>query len=118
MQSRIGNTFVEVETFLKQGKLVLFTGTSCQILGLKNFLRHEYENLLTVDVICHGVPSPGVWRKFLMELTHLQSHKTALCEVAGKKTVLLSSPESISAITDINFREKEKYGWKKFGFVV
>ena len=118
VQSRIGNTFVEVETFLKQGKLVLFTGTSCQILGLKNFLRHEYENLLTVDVICHGVPSPGVWRKFLMELTHLQSHKTALCEVAGKKTVLLSSPESISAITDINFREKEKYGWEKFGFVV
>lgn len=118
VQSRTENTFVEVETFLKQGRLVLFTGTSCQILGLKNFLRHRYENLLTVDVICHGAPSPGVWRKFLTELTYSRSRKTAHCAVAGKNLVLSSSLESISAIADINFREKKKYGWKKFGFVV
>lgn len=91
VQSRIENTFVEVETFLKQGRLVLFTGTSCQILGLKNYLRHEFENLLTVDVICHGAPSPGVWRKFLTELTCSRSRKTAHCAVDEKKTVLSSN---------------------------
>lgn len=63
VQSRIGNTYKEAEMFLKQGRKVLFVGTSCQIAGLHKFLRKEYENLLTVDFICHGVPSPGVWRK-------------------------------------------------------
>lgn len=65
VQSRIGNTYQKAEDFLKAGRLVLFTGTPCQIKGLKLFLRKDYENLLTVDFVCHGVPSPAVWNMYL-----------------------------------------------------
>ena len=49
---------------LLAGKLVLFSGTGCQVNGLKNFLGKEYDNLLCVDVICHGTPSPALWKKY------------------------------------------------------
>ena len=67
VQSDIGQTFQQAKEFLEQGEKVFFTGTPCQIAGLKNYLGKEYENLLTADLICHGVPSPGVWRRFLQE---------------------------------------------------
>lgn len=65
LQSRIENTYVETEKELKKGRSVLFSGTGCQIAGLKSYLHREYNNLYTVDVFCHGVPSPNVWRKYL-----------------------------------------------------
>ena len=114
VQSKIGNTYKEAEQFLKDGRLVMFVGTSCQIAGLKRFLRKEYDNLLAVDFICHGVPSPGIWRKYLEEI------KSSRSEAAGKNTVLSLSLKSVPVITGINFREKQQggYGWKKYGFVV
>lgn len=68
VQSEIGNTFIEVERFLKEGRKVLFSGTPCQVAGLLNFLRKEYDNLITVDVVCHGTPSPMVWRDYINQL--------------------------------------------------
>ena len=65
LQSRIENTYVETEKELKKGRSVLFSGTGCQISGLKSYLHREYNNLYTIDVFCHGVPSPNVWRKYL-----------------------------------------------------
>lgn len=117
VQSRIGNTFKEAEQFLKQEKMVLYVGTSCQIAGLKRFLRKNYENLITVDFICHGVPSPKVWRKYLREEFEEQS---MLCLSAEKNTILSSSLNSISSIKDINFRAKSYngYDWEKSGFVI
>jgi NAD-dependent dihydropyrimidine dehydrogenase PreA subunit len=113
VQSRIGNIYKDAELFLRQGRKVLFVGTSCQIAGLKKFLRKDYDNLLAVDFICHGVPSPGIWRNYLKEI------QTERSEAAGKNTVL-SSIKSVPVITGINFREKQLggYGWKKYGFVV
>ena len=67
VQSDIGQSFKQAKEFLDQNRWVLFTGTPCQIAGLKNYLNRDYEHLLTADIICHGVPSPGVWRKFLQE---------------------------------------------------
>lgn len=64
LQAKVGNTYKLVKNDLEQGKIVLFTGTGCQVNGLKNFLRKEYENLICVDVICHGVPSPALWREY------------------------------------------------------
>lgn len=64
LQSDTGNSYKEVEMQLQEGKSVLFVGTSCQIAGLKSYLRKEYEKLVTVDVICHGVPSPKVWSDY------------------------------------------------------
>lgn len=65
VQSKIGNTYKLAEQFLKEGRKVLFSGTPCQIAGLKRYLRKEYDNLLTVDFVCHGVPSPMIWRDYL-----------------------------------------------------
>lgn len=116
IQSRTENTFAETEKYLKQGRRVMYTGTSCQIAGLKKFLRKEYDNLLTVDVICHGVPSPGVWRRYLEE----ETTKSARSAATGKNTVLNRSLKPLSAIADISFREKSRsgYDWQKYGFVV
>ena len=58
VQSKTGDTFKQAEQFLKQNRKVLFSGTPCQIVALKRYLKKEYENLLLVDFICHGVPSP------------------------------------------------------------
>lgn len=64
-QSVIGNAYSDAVSFLREGKKVLFSGTPCQIAGLKAFLRdREYANLLTVEVICEGVPSPLFIRKY------------------------------------------------------
>lgn len=65
VQSDINNTYKEAREMLEQGKMVLFTGVPCQIYGLVNYLGKDYSNLYTQDVICHGVPSPKVWRKYL-----------------------------------------------------
>lgn len=67
VQSRIGDNFLKIRAFLKQGRLVLFSGTPCQVKALKLFLRKEYENLLLVEVLCHGVPSPILWEKYIHE---------------------------------------------------
>lgn len=104
VQSHIGNSYKEVEQFLKSSRKVLFVGTPCQVAGLKRFLRKDYENLLLVDFICHGVPSPKVWRMYLDELIRTK------CGV-GKNSVSLS----LNEISNISFRDKSN-GWKKYGF--
>ncbi len=58
VQSNLDGVYRKVEQDLKSQKKVLFSGTPCQVMGLKNFLRREYSNLLTVDLLCYGVPSP------------------------------------------------------------
>lgn len=109
VQSRMGNCYQQAETFLKEGRKVLFSGTPCQISGLKLYLRREYDNLLTVDLICHGVPSPGVWRKYLKE------------EVARKREKNTVLPHPIhgenALIEGISFRDK-MLGWKKYSFAL
>lgn len=114
VQSRIGNSYNEAEHFLKEGREVFFTGTPCQVTGLHKFLRKDYPNLLSVDFLCHGVPSPGVWRRYLDEIFARSARRAA----AGKNTVLSSSLKSVPVITGIEFRDKKLYGWKKFSFVV
>ncbi len=94
VQSIIGNAFTKAKRILDQGGLVLFSGTPCQIHGLKLFLGKPYENLLTVDVICHGVPSPMVFRRYFHELG----------EVSGSK------------VTSIQFRNKSS-GWQNYSVV-
>ena len=68
MQSSMGEIFIQVRKDLQQGTHVLFSGTPCQIKGLKLFLRKEYDNLVTVDVACHSVPSSKIWAAFLENL--------------------------------------------------
>lgn len=65
VQSSIANTYVEAKQYLCEGRKVLYSGTPCQIAGLKGYLMKEYENLLTIDIICHGVPSNKFFKDYL-----------------------------------------------------
>ena len=122
VQSTIGDNYLKAEQFLKAGRKVLFSGTPCQIAGLKHFLRKDYDNLLTVDFICHGAPSPGVFRTFLRD----EMHKAAR-QGGGKNTVslpcipLVTEKDGLDCkdveIKSINFRDKRN-GWKKYGFAL
>lgn len=69
-QSIIGDTYLQAREFLKEGRIVLFSGTGCQIAGLKLFLRKDYDNLLTIEIACHGVPSPMVWRDYVQKVSN------------------------------------------------
>lgn len=64
LQAKVGDTFKLVKNDLLSGKVVLFTGTGCQVNGLRCFLGRDFENLICVDVICHGAPSPTLWKKY------------------------------------------------------
>lgn len=64
LQAKVGDTFKKAKVELQAGKLVLFTGTGCQVNGLKNFLGKDYDNLICMDVICHGAPSPALWKEY------------------------------------------------------
>lgn len=70
VQSKIGAVLLEIKELLENNKKVLFSGTPCQVAGLNTFLEKEYDNLITVDLICHGVPSPGIWQEYLKQLTN------------------------------------------------
>lgn len=65
VQSSLGDTYQLVKEELLNDRLVCFSGTPCQIEGLRGFLSKEYKNLVLVDVVCRAVPSPGVWRRYL-----------------------------------------------------
>lgn len=106
VQSRIGSCFAEAEELLKEGQFVMFVGTPCQIAGLHRFLGKSYDRLLTIDFICHGVPSPAVWRWYIKR-------------VAGKLILphwlygLFGWAVPIGVIRGIEFRNKQR-GWKQF----
>lgn len=73
VQSNLGSSFTDVKRFLKEDKKVIFSGTPCQIAGLKSYLNKEYLNLLCVDLICHGVGSPKVFNDSLADLSKTYS---------------------------------------------
>ena len=65
VQSEIRNTYQQCKDFLKEGKRVCYSGTPCQIQGLLKYLGKEYDNLVTVDIVCHSVPSPLIFQKYM-----------------------------------------------------
>lgn len=90
VQSDIGTIFRQVKQDLRDGKIVLFSGTPCQTAGLNSYIGKKYrENLYLVDIVCHGVPSPYIWRDYLSYI-----------EKKYKKKVSV-----------VNFRDKGEYGW-------
>lgn len=95
VQANVGDTFREIKKQLVQNRLVLFTGTPCQVAGLKKFLHQDYSNLYTIDFLCHGVPSPSLFSKYIHELEVAENDK----------------------ITDFSFREKSK-SWSLFNMKI
>lgn len=91
IQSILSDTFKKVKQFLLEGRLVLFTGTPCQVAGLSAYLGKEYENLIKCDLVCHSVPSPKALEAYKKELEEKYSSK----------------------VKEVYFREKKLDGWKK-----
>lgn len=92
LQSDIGNAYAQAKRYLKAGRIVLFSGTGCQIAGLKKYLGQDYRSLITVDVVCHGVPAQSLWENYLDLLEKKYSSKARY----------------------VNFRSK-RVGWEEFG---
>lgn len=90
IQSRMNDTYKNVKHDLEVGRKVLFSGTSCQVAGLKGFLGREYENLFCIDIVCHGVPSPKVWNAYLR----------------------WKEKKIQSKVKTVDFRNKKDFGWK------
>lgn len=90
VQSYIGNSYKEIKEKLEEGKFIYFSGTPCQVKGLYTYLNKEYNNLVTQDIICHGVSSPLVWRKYISKYSNLEK---------------------------ISFRNK-KFGWHYFSMYI
>lgn len=90
IQSRIGDSFKLAKIDLDSGKIVLFTGTSCQIEGLRRFLGKKYHNLFCLDIVCHGVPSNVIWRDYILWLEQKKKSK----------------------VIDVDFRNKKDFGWR------
>ena len=67
VQSNVGNTYAEVKKKLLEDRYVLFSGTPCQVAALKSYLGWEYEKLITMDLVCHGVPSNRLFHQFLAQ---------------------------------------------------
>ncbi len=83
-QSNTLNVYSTIKNLLEENKTVLFTGTPCQVAGLKNFLRKDYENLLTVDIVCHGTPSYKFFKKYTDEIC--ADDKISKVDFRSKKT--------------------------------
>lgn len=77
VQSKCDGIYNLCKVDLELGKKVLFTGTPCQISALKAFLRKDYDNLLCMDIVCHGVPSRKVWRRYLEHRINFAKSKIA-----------------------------------------
>ena len=92
VQARTETAFRDAKRLLQEGRKVLFSGSPCQIAALHHYLHKNYENLTTVDFVCHGTPSPKVWRMYLNEVIK-----------EGQR------------ISSVEFRNKKK-GWKQFCF--
>ena len=96
VQSEIKYNYLKAKEFLNEGRLVLFSGTPCQISGLNAFLRRDYENLITVDIICHGVPSPMLFEDYKR---------------------YIKEEKKITEIRNIQFRDKKK-SWILFNIKI
>ena len=101
LQSRTGESYRQAKTFLDAGREVLYSGTPCQTAGLIRYLKRPYVNLLAVDVVCHGVPSPKVFQARLQEI------------LKGQKA------DQQSSIEAIQFKSKvAPHCWRNAGFVI
>lgn len=89
VQSNLNGIFRKIRSEVKSGRIVLFSGTPCQVAGLRSFLHNKYDNLFLIDIICHAVPSPNVFRDYVNYVEKQLGHK----------------------LKSIRMRDKTRYGW-------
>lgn len=117
IQSKIGLIYREVKADLQREKSVLFVGTPCQVAGLHSYLKKDYKNLYMIDIVCHGVPSPKVWQRFIEYLSDRVGkivffsfrykpngwHGTRICVKTSSKRILYNTSLTRS-FSDIYFK--------------
>ena len=103
VQSKTGNAYQQAKMFLEQGRQVYFSGTPCQIAGLKAYLSKDYDNLFCQDIVCHGTPSPMVWRKYINE--HKNNRGCSIKQIKFRNKQSGWSSFSLS----ISFKDGTKY---------
>ncbi len=86
-QSNMGKCMNRIKMLLNQNKYVLFSGTGCQVEALYAFLGRDYDKLITMDIVCHGVPSASLYKKYINDIA------------VGRE------------VSRVSFRDKELYGW-------
>lgn len=97
VQSSLGNCYQDIKKKLESSREVLFSGTPCQVVGLKNFLGKDYDHLICIDFVCHGVPLPAVWEKYIQYRMRIDQEE--------------------KFPTYINMRNKET-GWSRYAYSV
>lgn len=97
VQSHAGHLFARLKSLLTEGKPVMFVGTPCQCAGLKAYLGQDYERLILVDMVCHGVPAPSVWKAYVRRRRELDANGAEL--------------------TSVNLRDKST-GWSRYAYSV
>lgn len=103
IQSDINDTYIAVEKELKNGRDVLFSGTPCQVFGLKSFLIKDYDNLVTCDIVCHGTPSQKSFDQYLKYLSKKMNDKIVSYDFRSKD---IEGCEKIGKVTTINGKTK------------
>lgn len=105
VQSRIGNIFKRVKAEVESGRKVLFSGTPCQCAGLKHFLGKDFENLLIVGIMCHGVPSPLLWESYIE--WRGRGHEISRVNFRSKRLGWIASP-----MLEVTFKDCGYYAKK------
>ena len=104
VQSYLGNTFIRIKEYLDAQRLVCFIGTTCQVAGLKSFLRKDYGNLVLVDLVCHGTPSPKLWEEYLNYQE--KKHKAKIRKISFRSKVF---GYHSGGMMHIQFDDKSEY---------
>lgn len=116
VQSDVGDSYIYAKKFLEDGKKVLFTGTPCQIAGLKNYLKKDYDNLLTVDIICHGVPSQKVLNCYMNY--EEKKYKNKIKNISFREKILKSNKyNSRNIAMQLHNGKKVTENWKESAYL-
>ena len=103
VQSDIIGVFGKIKTLLDNGNRVCFSGTACQVAGLKNYLKKDYQHLFLIDLVCHGVPSPSLWKEYKKNIS--EKYQSKICKINFRaKTLGYQTP-----VMQISFENGKTY---------
>ena len=113
-QSELGKIYAQVKNDLQEGRLVLFTGTPCQVVGLNNFLQNiDKSNLVLVDLICHGTPSPKLFKEYIQFLEKVKGKKVKEYYHRSKINGWIQTESVVFENEKIDYKSRLSQTWKR-----
>lgn len=116
VQSYIGYSYREIKKELLEGRYVLFSGTPCQVAAIKSYLKHEYDNLLCIDLICHGVPSPRMYSEYIRSIEQRNNWTISEYKFRSKRRLGMNCDYSISYKNKSGREKIESKSWINSSF--